>query len=253
MSTKKQTRPPTNGCPKPPLKKAAPRHKWTVMIFLSGDNNLSEECVYALTEMMKAEMMKDGSNKEVAVVAQLDTGIVQDQRIFINNLIEKKKNGPGSLIAFVGPQRQERRRRLKAALAARKQAAARVAQQNGHAGKRVPGAKQSPPEKRPVGHFDVLLDFVTESVRAYPAEHYMLVLSGHGSGTVGDFLTKQEAKRVGTLSIPSLGGLLETIRVCVLDGKKLDILGMDSCLMSMIEVAYAVHNNVEVMIGAEGF
>ena len=42
--------------------------KWLVMIYLAGDNNLSEECVYAITEMKRI-----GSSKDVAIFAQLDT------------------------------------------------------------------------------------------------------------------------------------------------------------------------------------
>jgi|GEM_PF-4626864 len=41
----------------------------TVMIYLAGDNNLSEECVYALTELKKAR-----PNSLVRVFAQYDPG-----------------------------------------------------------------------------------------------------------------------------------------------------------------------------------
>ena len=44
-----------------------PETKWTVMVYLAGDNNLADECVFALTEM-KAAMI----DKRVKVVAQFD-------------------------------------------------------------------------------------------------------------------------------------------------------------------------------------
>src|SRR6266403_3729363 len=44
-------------------KKAA----WTVMVYLAGDNNLSSECVFALTEMKKA-----APGEQINVVAQFD-------------------------------------------------------------------------------------------------------------------------------------------------------------------------------------
>jgi len=53
-------------------------YKWTVMVNLAGDNNLSSECVYALTEMKRI-----GSNDEVAVIAQLDTTVHEFTPLFI--------------------------------------------------------------------------------------------------------------------------------------------------------------------------
>ena len=53
-------------------------HKWTVMINLAGDNNLSSECVYALTEMKRI-----GSSNQVAVIAQLDTTVHEFTPLFI--------------------------------------------------------------------------------------------------------------------------------------------------------------------------
>jgi hypothetical protein len=35
--------------------------------------------------------------------------------------------------------------------------------------------------------------------------------------------------------------------------RKIDILGMDSCLMSMVEVCYEVRKSVELLVGAEGY
>ena len=55
------------------------KHNWTVMVHLAGDNNLSAECIYALTEMMRI-----GTDKDVAVVAQLDTSVHDNTRIVID-------------------------------------------------------------------------------------------------------------------------------------------------------------------------
>src|SRR4026209_709870 len=40
---------------------------WTVMVYLAGDNNLTTECMFALTEMKKATL-----GKQVNVIAQFD-------------------------------------------------------------------------------------------------------------------------------------------------------------------------------------
>ena len=40
---------------------------WTVMVYLAGDNNLTSECMFALTEMKGAALSKD-----LNVIAQFD-------------------------------------------------------------------------------------------------------------------------------------------------------------------------------------
>jgi hypothetical protein len=107
---------------------------------------------------------------------------------------------------------------------------------------------------------DVLREFMIDTIENHPARHYMLVLSGHGSGAVGDFLTG--TTRLSGLSIPDLGASLAAVQKHfkgkrgekgLLKGGKIDILGLDSCLMGMAEVAYEVRNYVQYLVGAEGF
>jgi len=70
----------------------------------------------------------------------------------------------------------------------------------------------------------------------------MLVLSGHGSGAVCDFL--HDENKAGSLSIPRLGKILE--------GASIEILGLDSCQMSTVEVGYEVRNSVSHLVASEG-
>src|SRR5262245_30659423 len=60
-----------------PRKKAV----WTVMVYLAGDNNLSTECLFALTEMKKAQ-----PGDQINVLAQFDPRdeFVPTQRYLIN-------------------------------------------------------------------------------------------------------------------------------------------------------------------------
>jgi hypothetical protein len=105
----------------------------------------------------------------------------------------------------------------------------------------------------------ILGKFIEDSILgSKDAERRMLILSGHGSGAVGDFLTGDV--QGARLTIPSLGKLLYEVKQKVAqkidlpkDKKLIDILGMDSCLMSMAEVAYEVRENVDCMVAAEGF
>jgi Clostripain family len=108
-----------------------------------------------------------------------------------------------------------------------------------------------------------LTKFVVETIRHHPAEHYLLVLSGHGSGAVGDFLTGN--KRFVGLSIPELREALTVVQEefqrqifeederSFLNDGKIDILGLDSCVMGMVEVAYEVRECVKFLVGAEAF
>src|SRR5215510_15678991 len=42
---------------------------WNVLIYMAADNNLKEECIFALTEILKA-----GATSGIDVIAQLDSG-----------------------------------------------------------------------------------------------------------------------------------------------------------------------------------
>ncbi len=70
----------------------------------------------------------------------------------------------------------------------------------------------------------------------------MLVLSGHGSGAVRDFLSDENP--ASSLSIPRLGKILE--------GASIEILGLDSCQMSTVEVGYEVRKSVSHLVASEG-
>jgi hypothetical protein len=96
----------------------------------------------------------------------------------------------------------------------------------------------------------MLADFLDQSIvnQANPIRN-MVVLSGHGSGAAGDFLNTENPP--STLSIPRLKSVLVSTREKL--GRKIDVLGMDSCLMSMVEVLYEVRDGVNFVVGAEGF
>ena len=63
------------------------KYLWTVMIYLAGNNSLSEECVYALTEMAAAVPAK-----EIALVAQLNTGVHDGTKIRIDKDTSKPEH-----------------------------------------------------------------------------------------------------------------------------------------------------------------
>ena len=95
------------------------------------------------------------------------------------------------------------------------------------------------------------------------AQHYMLILSGHGSGSTEDFLLRDEANR-GLAHHPRVRGTrwlrpssgVRSSRSAMTRRRErlpLDLLGMDACFMSMLEVCYSVQFATKFLVGAEGY
>ena len=102
-------------------KSSEKKNKWTVMVHLAGDNNLSEECVFAL-----AEMSRIGSGDGVAVIAQLDTGVHENTDLFI-----EPGTTPGQINRKLNESRAARLARKAKALARSRPSSAAPDAQNG--------------------------------------------------------------------------------------------------------------------------
>ncbi|MCY7391578.1 MAG: clostripain-related cysteine peptidase, partial [Leptolyngbyaceae cyanobacterium CAN_BIN12] len=192
---------------------------WNVLIYMAADNNLKEECVYALTEIEKA-----GITPGIRIVAQLDSGDAIN-RFDFSKL--KAAKGFSQLVT----------RRTNTILKAI----------NGQEGSQSDEIRQKIlSDKNAQSDSKMLGEFLSETIIE---GHNMVVLSGHGSGAVGDFLG--DDKSPSSLSIPTLKSVLESVREQI--GHKINVLGMDSCLMSMVEVCYELRDQVEFLVGAEGF
>jgi hypothetical protein len=192
--------------------KAQRKKNWTVMIYLAGNNNLAEECVWALLEMQKG--LQGSQSANITVVAQLESPDGQARRYDLTNPSNGGKPGLIPRQVF---------------------------------------------EINETSNRQVLKNFLYWGIGEHPADHYMVVLSGHGSGTEGDFL-KRDTAPPSALSIPDLRWVFNEVKdECSGEGKplgkegKIDILGLDSCLMSMAEIGYELRNHVKFMVGAEGF
>jgi hypothetical protein len=135
-----------------------------------------------------------------------------------------------------------------------------------------------------------LNDFIAWGITNYPADHYLLVLWNHGQGWDDTDIYADERyralRRIPTGPIrhalfrTPVRKVLETAkndqvaRAILLDdnakdfldnqemkmvlantakllNRKLDILGMDACLMSMAEVGYQIHESADFTVGSE--
>ena len=216
------------------------KKKWTVMVYMAGDNNLDAK---GITDL--ADMKKIGSTSDINVVAEFDrAGTAQStKRYLLSKGTSLDKD-----------------------------------------------AKQSLGETN-TGEPGFLVDFVKWAATNYPAEHYMLVLWNHGQGWddtdifAGERLFEGRLMRSSRLkhaffrtSVVKAAKLAShdsrLARAILIDdnakdfldnlemkkallevkeilGQKIDIFGMDACLMSMAEVAYQVRDCADYMVGSE--
>jgi len=206
------------------------KKKWTVMIYLAGDNNLSDEMIWALKEIYRV-----GTGGCCNVVVQFDPSATEKgpRRYDITKIEGKYKSGCDqdgiieleSIMEPLSP--------------------------TGSQGDTI--NQEDSTDQR------VLAGFVNYAMQNKEAEHYMLILSGHGSGVMGGMLDDQNP--YGRLTIRGLGNALKNALVPkegteISKGQKhpkIDILGLDSCTMSTAEVAHEVRDSVDFLVGSEGF
>jgi hypothetical protein len=189
---------------------------WTILIYLSTDNNLSEEGIYALKELKKV------ADKKVNIFVQFDpVGRGNNARRFHIRPLEA--NGKPGIAGDVVEELGE--------------------------------IAMSEPE--------TLRKFIVDGVKKFKdiTSHFMLILSGHGSGISEGFFLRDEERPLS--EIPSSFPLTDLKKMVFddpevireLGDKKIDILGFDACMMSMIEVCDEIQDNpkLHLVVGSEGF
>ncbi|MEQ1741293.1 MAG: clostripain-related cysteine peptidase [Candidatus Nitrotoga sp.] len=211
---------------------------WTVMVYMAGDNNLDPEGVQDLKEMKKV-----GSTDKLNIVAQFDRA---EGHVARRYYLRKGGIVTGDAVASL--------------------------------------------DAINTGDPKCLSDFIQWSIKNYPADHYMLVLWNHGQGWDDTDVYANERHRGlrrltsgpvrHALFHPPVRNMLvkagsDTMaRAILLDDnakdfldnlemkkvmantakllkRKLDILGMDACLMSMAEVGYQIRDSASYTVGSE--
>lgn len=87
------------------------------------------------------------------------------------------------------------------------------------------------------GDGGTLWDFITWSVARAPAERYVLMMWGHGEGLIGS--NADAEARGDEITLTEMASALSSPGV-----PTIDILGYDSCLMGMVEVAQTLQQNI---------
>jgi len=229
---------------------------WTVMIYLAGDNNLTTECMYALTEMKRAAL-----GEQLNVIAQFDPcdPHLPSHRYEIN---QDNKNIYQDIIDYARYYKNQKEVRFKKEsrkallLAARREEAREKLREAGmkeldHATLTAPKENEVITDDTDTGSPITLYNFISFCLEKYPAERYMVVLSGHAGGTERDYLLKDESS-ARSLTFNELQQVFKQIKRDR-HGKLIDIIGMDNCLMSMAEICYELRDVAEIVVGCESF
>ncbi|MBR1471187.1 MAG: hypothetical protein IJ600_06050 [Lachnospiraceae bacterium] len=94
---------------------------------------------------------------------------------------------------------------------------------------------------------ETLSDFITWSAANYPADRYFLILWDHGGGAVDGFGWDQFQNYNAALTIDEMQTALKE------SGVLFDFIGMDACIMSSIEICYALYDYCDYCILSEDF
>lgn len=99
-----------------------------------------------------------------------------------------------------------------------------------------------------MGDPQTLVDFAAWGISNYPAEKYALILSDHGSGWPGGW-SDPDPVEGSELYLIEIVQALDAIQQ--VSGQKLELFGMDACLMSQIEVYTAVQPYAHFAVASE--
>jgi hypothetical protein len=209
--------------------------KWTFMVYLDADNNLEQ---YGINDFL--EMAMAGSNTDLKIVVQMDRIAGYDPRFgdwegTRRFLVQQGDNPSIAPVQHLGEQN--------------------------------------------MGDPDVLQDFVEWAITNYPAQNYALVIWNHGHGASWRALQENLIERAEisrsrgerdtavTRTIAwdetdndklymyevkvALQAAQQRLNVRAGTHVKIDLIGFDAGMMGMIEVAYALRNVANFVVGSE--
>jgi hypothetical protein len=94
------------------------------------------------------------------------------------------------------------------------------------------------------GNYKTLSAFINWSINSYPAEHYFLILVGHGNGWRGVCPDETDGDELNATELNfALSKINDTI----------DVILFDSCLMGMTEIICELKNHVRMVVASEDY
>lgn len=188
-------------------------YDWVFMVYLDGDNNLESAAIDDFKEMASI-----GSTSDVAIVTLFDrwTG-VNDEGGYDD---ETYDNWTTTKLYFVDYNEEPY----------------------------ASNADEDWGEKN-MGSPDTLYQFVSYVLNNYPATHYALILWDHGAGIFGSAVDEDNGEDL--LEAEELVSVLRNVYENY--GIKIDVLGMDMCIMGLFETAYNLWNYVDYIVFSEEY
>ncbi|MCL6519058.1 MAG: hypothetical protein K6T99_04455 [Armatimonadetes bacterium] len=187
--------------------------KWTFLVYMCADNDLEK---YALQDLNELEAI--GSNKNVAIVVQIDRSSGFDSSDGNWTTTRRYYVTRDSDTSHIGSILLDDMGELD------------------------------------MSSESVLRNFIRWGSENYPADHFVLVLWNHGRGwqTRATMLTPESSIKAINYDQSSMREMnLEQLHLALVAGPRLDIVLFDACLMGMLEVAYAIDDNADIMIASE--
>jgi hypothetical protein len=216
--------------------------KWTFMVYLAGDNNLA-----SAGEIDLGEMRTVGSSEDVNVVAQFDNALAGGSTRF-----QLQKRGVGETVENLGPTDSGDPKVLldfvdwavdnfpaqRYALVLWNHGGGWAPSEMDRIARSVNSPNYDPREvvqraASPLGR--TFFRTTLERIFSLPTMTQRAICSDDGTGH--------------SLDTIELGNVLAKIKTKL--KKPLDMLGMDACLMSNVEVAYQARSYVDYIVGSE--
>ena len=205
-------------------------NSWTIMVYGSANNNLTPQLIFDMLEMSGA-----GSVENFNIIVQAD---------FDDKSLQNYKTIAKSETVGVGRYRIQQDKAFPFDIPQKKLTTS-------YLNKGYASLQKSLVEKIPEQNMDdqeTLENFVDWSMEKYPAKHYGLIMWGHGGQWSGGFgydtdnLT--DSPFVETMDVKEIAQTLNKS----LEGKKLDFLSFDACLMGGLEVLYEFTDLTKIFI-----
>ena len=200
--------------------------EWTLMFFFASDNNLSASMFYQLKSMKTAGF-------------QVDTNVLA--------YFDPHERGMPSMIFEVN--RMEREGQDESKIGDDKDPTIRDMAGDQVKPAIITGSCSSSSEFDDLPAEKALEQFLEYAREHYPAKHYMLFLVGHGMIVGRDAFLPDDNPDSG-ISLVELGSILRNFSDEV--GGALEFIGMHSCSMSAVEVAYQLKGTAKYMMASEG-
>ena len=218
-----------------------PLKEWTIMVFCAGDNQLSPMIVSQLKDLKDA-----GGHDDVNVLVYFDA----NERGIPTRLYSINKHGHrnGHRNGHNGYHNGHNGHSRSFDTFVQNLASDKLTihPEDGPAAKEMDRLLNNPddPDAEPEA-IDALSAFIAYGQEQHKANHYALVLVGHGMIVGNDEFLPDEFPD-SSISLTQLGESIKGFR------GKLELLALHSCSMSAIEVAYELQGKAKYMIASEG-